>query len=89
MFDFFKVHHLICLFKSHSKKYQRNFKSGVKFPPISKMSLNSTPAILNYLFIQTDILRINDYKIQISINSDKSALGSIVPNAQSRFSILF
>lgn len=58
-------------------------KNRGKCPPISKMSLNSsTPA--KQEFIQT-----NDYKIKTSINSDKKALGSIVPSAQSRFSSLF
>lgn len=63
-------------------------KSAVKFLPISKMSLNSTPAISNYLFMQTGILRIDDYKIKISIKSDKNALGLIVSSAQPRFSSL-
>lgn len=52
------------------------------------MSLNSTFAILNDLFIQTGILRIDDYKIKTSIMSDKNALGLTVSSAQPRFSSL-
>jgi hypothetical protein len=63
-------------------------KSVTKFLSVNNMSVSRTPALLNYLFIQTGILRIDDYKIKTSIKSDKNALGLTVSSAQTRFSSL-
>lgn len=68
-FDFLKLNTRFAYLNPIQKKYQMYFghQSGGKFPPISKMSLNSTPAIFNYLFIQFSELMIIKSKHQSTL----------------------